>query len=106
MEQQIPGACLGWRRPETLLRVSLELPACGDLRHARQHTAVHACMCLMLACTSKNMRARALFGHARRRTRVHVPRAGLHVEEHACTGLVRTRTAKNMRARALCEHAR
>src|SRR5207249_8993567 len=71
-----------------------------------QHTALHACMCLVLACTSKNMRARGLCSHARRRTCVHVPRAGLHVEEHACTSLVRTCKPKNMRARASCGHAR
>src|SRR5438093_1798477 len=94
------------RRPETLLGVSLELSACGDLRRARQHTALHACMCLVLACTSKNMRARGLCGHARRRTRVHEPRADMQAGEHACTSLVRTRTPKNMRARGLCEHAR
>src|SRR5437667_8511917 len=99
---------LAWsrRRPETLLGVSLELSACEDLRRARQHTALHACMCLVLACTSKNMRARGLCSHARRRTCVHVPRAGLHVEEHACTSLVRTCKPENMRARALCGHAR
>src|SRR5437667_7358576 len=99
---------LAWsrRRPETLLGVSLELSACGDLRRARQHTALHACMCLVLACTSKNMRARGLCGHARRRTRVHEPRPDKQAGEHACTSLVRTRTPKNMRARGLCEHAR
>src|SRR2546427_212690 len=44
--------------PQTLVCVSLELPACGDLRHARQHTALHACMCLVLTCTPGNMPAR------------------------------------------------
>src|SRR5437762_14345742 len=99
---------LAWRRrrPETLLGVSLELPACGDLRRARQHTALHACMCLVLPCTSKNMRARALCGHARRGTCVHEPCASMHAGEHACTRLVRTCTPGNMRARALCKHAR
>src|SRR2546426_8387337 len=92
------------RRPETLLGVSL--PACGDLRRARQHTALHACMCLVLACTSKNMRARGLCSHARRRTCVHGPCADTHAEEHACTSLVRACTPGNMRARALCGHAR
>src|SRR5438876_10757838 len=104
MEQQTPGACLGWRRPEALLGVSL--PACGDLRRACQHTALHACMCLMLACTSKNMRARGLCSHARQRTRVHEPRADMHAGEHACTRVVLTRTPKNTRARATCGHAR
>src|SRR5207249_3827043 len=67
------------RRPETLLGVSLELSACGDLRRARQHTALHACM---------NMRARASCGHASRRTCVHEPCASMHAGEHACTRLV------------------
>src|SRR5437867_4582864 len=115
--------------PKTLVCVSLELPACGDLRRARQHTALHACICLVLACTPQNMRARARAGlhageHActslvlactpenmrarafcwlaRRRTCVHKPRAGLHAGEHACTSLVLACTPENMRARGSC----
>src|SRR5438876_396779 len=64
--------------PQKLVCVSLELPACGDLRRARQHAALHACICLVLTCTPQNMRARA--------------RAGLHAGEHACTRLVLTCT--------------
>src|SRR2546427_2187042 len=119
--------------PQTLVCVSLELPACGDLRHARQHTALHACMCLVLACTPENMRARASCWRARQRTCVHEScagvhagehactslvlactlvnmcaqsRAGLHAGEHACTSLVLTCTPENMRARGSCWHTR
>ena len=86
--------------PQTLVCVSLELPACGDLRRARQHTALHACICLVLTCTPQNMRARAFCWLARRGTCVHKPRAGLHAGEHACTSLVLACTPENMRARA------
>src|SRR2546427_3585 len=71
--------------PQTLVCVSLELPACGDLRHARQHTALHACMCLVLTCKPENMRARGSCWHTRQgtcldvaRADLHRPRAGLH----------------------------
>src|SRR5437870_3992826 len=92
--------------PQTLVCVSLELPACGDLRRARQHTALHACMCLVLTCTPENMRARASCWRARRRTCVHESCAGLHAGEHACTSLVLACTPENMRARVLCWLAR
>jgi len=92
--------------PQTLVCVSLELPACGDLRHARQHTALHACMCLVLTCTPENMRARASCWRARRRTCVHESCAGVHAGEHACTSLVLACTPENMRARVLCWLAR
>ena len=86
------------RRPETLLGVSLELSACGDLRRARQHTALHACMCLVLACTSKNMRARALCEHARRGTCVHEARADVHAYERPCIRSLLTCTLASTRA--------
>src|SRR2546428_5954268 len=92
--------------PQTLVCVSLELPACGDLRHAREHTALHACMCLVLTCTPENMRARASCWRARRRTCVHESCAGVHAGEHACTSLVLACTPENMRARVLCWRAR
>src|SRR5213078_1689107 len=92
--------------PRTLVCVSLELPACGDLRRARQHTALHACICLVLACTPQNMRARVLCWLARRRTCVHEPCAGLHAAEHACTSLVLACTLVNMCARGSCWLAR
>src|SRR5438034_197175 len=92
--------------PQTLVCVSLELPACGDLRRARQHTALHACICLVLTCTPQNMRARAFCWLARRGTCVHKPRAGLHAGEHACTSLALTCTPENMRARGSCWHTR
>ena len=92
--------------PQTLVCVSLELPACGDLRRARQHTALHACMCLVLTCTPENMRARASCWRARRRTCVHESCAGLHAGEHACTSLVLACTLVNMCARVSCWHTR
>src|SRR5213595_2080571 len=92
--------------PQTLVCVSLELPACGDLRRARQHTALHACICLVLTCTPQNMRAQVSCWLARRRTCVHKPRAGLHAAEHACTSLVLACTLVNMCARGSCWLAR
>src|SRR6266702_4095056 len=88
--------------PQTLVCVSLELPACGDLRRACQHTALYACICPVLACTPQNMRAQASCWLARRRTCVHESRAGLHAGEHACMSLVLTCTPENMPARGSC----
>src|SRR5437667_11565202 len=69
--------------PQTLVCVSLELPACGDLRRARQHTALHACTCLVLTCAPEHLGERHLCMPARRCTCVHDARAGVHVREHA-----------------------
>src|SRR5439155_23133644 len=99
----LPSACFAMcyrvPLPQTLVCVSLELPACGDLRHARQHTALHACMCLVLTCTPENMCARVSCWHTRRRTCVHEPRADVHAREHACTWLVLAYTPGNMPGR-------
>src|SRR5437773_11418396 len=69
------------------------------------HVREHACTCLVLACTSASMRARASCSHARPRACVHVPRARMHVREHACTCLVLACTSASMRASASCSHA-
>src|SRR5437667_8511916 len=69
---------------------------------AHTHAEEHACMCLVLACTSKNMRARASCGHASRRTCVHELCADTHAEEHACTSLVRACTPGHIRAPRSC----
>src|SRR5881397_2522132 len=93
--------------------------ACVHVPCADMHAGEHACTSLVLTCTSKNMRARALCWRARRGTCVHESCADIHatehacmslvlthVEEHACTSLVLACTPENMRARGLCWRAR
>src|SRR5436309_11157011 len=48
----------------------------------------HACIGLVLACSSANMRASTLCWLVHRRTCMHRARAGLFIGKHACIDLV------------------
>ena len=58
---------------------------CVHLPRARAQIGEHACICLVHACRSANMRASASCTRAGRRACVHVPRARMQIGEHTCT---------------------
>ena len=58
----------------------------------------HACIGLVLACSSANMHASGSCWLVRRRTCMHRPCAGLFIGEHACIGLVLACSSASTRA--------
>ena len=59
--------------------------ACVHRARAGLFIGEHACIGLVLACSSANMRASTLCWLVHRRTCMHRPRAGLFIGKHACT---------------------
>src|SRR5438876_8169378 len=76
--------------------------ACVHRPRAGLFIGEHACIGLVLTCSSANMHASASCWLVYRRTCVHRARAGLFVGEHACIGLVLACSSANMRASGSC----